>query len=131
MIILIYHRIGAGKTCTAINIAEQWKHKKKIIVLVPASLIGNIRDELRSQCAGNSYLTEKEREKFIIRGFKVWQVSVHHWFAFLHTSQTPFTPAELAFNALFCWALTIVLGEDELCNFGSNAESEASMLSRE
>ena len=23
--ILIYHRIGAGKTCTAINIAEQWK----------------------------------------------------------------------------------------------------------
>jgi hypothetical protein len=59
---LVYHRIGAGKTCTAINIAEQWKHKRKIIVVVPASLIGNFRGELRSPCAGNEYITHKERE---------------------------------------------------------------------
>jgi len=60
--ILIFHKIGAGKTCTAVNICEKWKHKRTIIVLVPASLKGNFRDELRSPCAGNEYLTDKDRE---------------------------------------------------------------------
>lgn len=61
--VLVYHSIGAGKTCTAINIAEQWKHQRKIIVVLPASLIGNFRGELRSKCAGDEYLTDKDREK--------------------------------------------------------------------
>jgi superfamily II DNA or RNA helicase len=59
--VLIYHRIGAGKTCTAIQIGEHWKHERKIIVVLPASLKGNFRDELRSQCAGDIYLTHSER----------------------------------------------------------------------
>ena len=37
--------------------------QKKIIVVVPASLKGNFRDELRSQCANNEYLTKLERVK--------------------------------------------------------------------
>ena len=61
--ILVYHRIGAGKTCTAIRIGEKWKGKKKIIVVLPASLKGNFRNELRTQCAGDNYLTSKERKK--------------------------------------------------------------------
>jgi len=61
--LLVFHRIGAGKTCTAVNICEQWKGIRKIIVVVPASLVGNFRDELRSPCAGNNYLTGKEREQ--------------------------------------------------------------------
>lgn len=61
--LLVFHRIGAGKTCTAVNICEQWKNKRKIIVVVPASLIGNFRDELRSPCAGNNYITNRERQK--------------------------------------------------------------------
>lgn len=60
--VLIFHRIGAGKTCTAVSIAEQWKHKRKIVVVVPASLIGNFKAELRSLCAGSSYITSKERK---------------------------------------------------------------------
>jgi superfamily II DNA or RNA helicase len=60
--VLIFHRIGAGKTCTAVNIGEAWKQFRKVIVVVPASLIGNFRDELRSQCAGNAYLTDQERQ---------------------------------------------------------------------
>jgi superfamily II DNA or RNA helicase len=60
--VLVFHRIGAGKTCTAVRIAEAWKNKRKIVVVVPASLIGNFRSELRSQCAGNVYLTKRERE---------------------------------------------------------------------
>lgn len=61
--ILIFHKIGSGKTCTAIRIGETWKNHRKIVVVVPASLIGNFRTELRSPCAGNSYLTNREREK--------------------------------------------------------------------
>uniref|UniRef100_A0A6C0LUM1 Helicase ATP-binding domain-containing protein n=1 Tax=viral metagenome TaxID=1070528 RepID=A0A6C0LUM1_9ZZZZ len=61
--ILIYHRIGAGKTCTAINIAEKFKKQKNIMIVLPASLKGNIRSELRSLCAGENYLTNVERER--------------------------------------------------------------------
>jgi superfamily II DNA or RNA helicase len=64
--ILIYHKIGAGKTCTAINIAESYKKTKNILVVLPASLIGNFRDELRSECPGDEYLTSKEREELSI-----------------------------------------------------------------
>ncbi len=63
--ILLYHKIGAGKTCAAVNIAEQWKHKKKIIFVCPASLIGNMYKELRTQCAGNEYISEKERKELL------------------------------------------------------------------
>lgn len=60
--ILIYHRIGAGKTCTAINIAEKFKKLKRILVIVPAFLKGSFRSELRSPCTGEKYLTNKERD---------------------------------------------------------------------
>lgn len=61
--VLVYHRIGAGKTCTAVRIGEEWKNHRKIVVVVPASLKGNFRNELRTQCAGNAYLTNDERKK--------------------------------------------------------------------
>ena len=48
MDLLIYHRIGSGKTCSAIQIGEKFKKNKRIIVVVPASLRGNFRNELRS-----------------------------------------------------------------------------------
>jgi hypothetical protein len=60
--LIVYHRIGAGKTCGAIQIGEKWKDKKKIVVVLPASLKGNFRTELRSLCAGENYMTNKERE---------------------------------------------------------------------
>ena len=60
--ILVYHRIGAGKTCTAIKIAENFKKIKKIMIVVPASLKGNFYSELRSFCAGSNYLTDQERQ---------------------------------------------------------------------
>jgi hypothetical protein len=61
--ILVYHRIGAGKTCSAIQIGERWKLKRKIFFVLPASLQGNLRNELRSECGGDDYLTAKERKK--------------------------------------------------------------------
>ena len=60
--ILLYHQIGAGKTCTSIAIAEKFKDKKKILVILPASLIDNFLSELRSECTGNNYVTHKERQ---------------------------------------------------------------------
>ena len=59
--LLVYHKIGAGKTCTAISVAESMK-KEKIMVLLPAALIGNFRDELRSACAGNQYINCNDRD---------------------------------------------------------------------
>jgi hypothetical protein len=60
--ILLYHRIGAGKTCAGIQIAEKWKKHKKIVLVAPASLVGNFYKELRSECTGNIYITNEERK---------------------------------------------------------------------
>ena len=59
--LLIYHKIGAGKTCAAINICEKFKKSKRILIVVPAALKNNFRAELRSLCAGENYLTDHER----------------------------------------------------------------------
>ena len=59
--LLVFHKIGAGKTCLAIQIGERFKSKGRILVIMPASLIPGFRNELRSDCAG--YITNKERDK--------------------------------------------------------------------
>ena len=61
--ILIYHKIGAGKTCTAIAVAEKFKYKLNIVVVLPAALIGNFVNELRSECPGDSYISNLERKQ--------------------------------------------------------------------
>lgn len=61
--ILIYHRIGAGKTCSAIQIAERWKKLKRIVFVLPASLKGNFMSELRGLCGGDNYMKPAERKK--------------------------------------------------------------------
>jgi superfamily II DNA or RNA helicase len=48
--LLVFHNIGSGKTCTAIQIAEKFKNQMKIICVLPASLIGNFINELYSKC---------------------------------------------------------------------------------
>ena len=60
---LLFHQIGAGKTCTAIAIAEEFKKKMKIVVVLPAALVGNFLTELRSECPGDEYITSDERKK--------------------------------------------------------------------
>ena len=62
--LLIYHQIGSGKTCTSINIAEKFKHEYNIIIVLPASLIGNFKDELLTNCPGkNIYIKENEKQQ--------------------------------------------------------------------
>ena len=56
--LLIYHKIGAGKTCTVISITEKLKKKMNLMIVLPAALIGNFKDELKSECG--KYMTEEE-----------------------------------------------------------------------
>ena len=61
--VLLYHKIGAGKTCAAVRIAENFKSKREIIMVCPASLVDNFYKELRSECTGTNYIDNKLRER--------------------------------------------------------------------
>jgi superfamily II DNA or RNA helicase len=71
--LLIYHKIGSGKTCSAIQIAEHWKDKIPIYIVTPASLLHNIYKEFLSNCTGTSYISEEER-KNVNKGIDVEDV---------------------------------------------------------
>lgn len=45
--LLLYHGLGAGKTCASISIAEGIKTEKQIIIMTPASLRQNYMSELK------------------------------------------------------------------------------------
>lgn len=45
--LLLYHGLGSGKTCSSIAVAESLLSRKKIYVMLPASLEENYRVELR------------------------------------------------------------------------------------
>ena len=45
--LLLYHGLGAGKTCTSIAIAEGMKSEKQIVLMTPASLKTNFFAELK------------------------------------------------------------------------------------
>ena len=45
--LLLYHGLGAGKTCASISIAEGIKSEKQIVIMTPASLRQNYMSELK------------------------------------------------------------------------------------
>ena len=45
--LLLYHGLGSGKTCSSIGIAEGLKTDKKVIIMTPASLRMNYKEELK------------------------------------------------------------------------------------
>lgn len=60
--LLIYHKIGAGKSCAAISIAEKWieyakEHglRGKPMIVTAASLIPGFRNEIRGPCGVTHY----------------------------------------------------------------------------
>lgn len=59
--LLVFHRIGGGKSCVAIQISKYWLPKGKPLILMPASLIPGFYAELRSPCG--SYLDDAERQQ--------------------------------------------------------------------
>lgn len=53
---ILFHKVGSGKTCTAIRIGEAWKKRRHIIVVVPAFLVQNFYNELKGPCTGREYV---------------------------------------------------------------------------
>ena len=60
--LLLYHGLGAGKTCSSIAIAEGMKDTKKIIIMLPASLRTNYMEELK-RCGDSLYKKNQYWEK--------------------------------------------------------------------
>ena len=56
--ILLYHGLGAGKTCSSIAIAEGMKTYKRVLVMTPASLRMNFVEELK-KCGDPLYKREQ------------------------------------------------------------------------
>lgn len=63
---LVFHKIGSGKTCTAIRVAEAWKARKKIVVVLPAFLLSNFVNELMGPCAGYTSLEDVKKHYSIL-----------------------------------------------------------------
>lgn len=61
--LLVFHKIGGGKTCLSILTGLQWYQSRRVIFLVPASLIGNVYKEFRSECTGTKYISKAERKQ--------------------------------------------------------------------
>ena len=59
--LLLYHGLGSGKTCTSIGIAEGLKTTRNVIILTPASLQTNFREELK-KCGDYLYKKNKHWE---------------------------------------------------------------------
>ena len=63
--LMLVHRIGAGKTCAGILIGEEWKEKRKVFFIVPASLVNNVYKEFRTGCTQNIYVSSKEKKLLV------------------------------------------------------------------
>ena len=67
--LLLYHGLGAGKTCASIAIAEGMKENKEVIIMTPASLRMNYISELK-HCGDPLYKTNQYWEKINTKGNK-------------------------------------------------------------
>jgi hypothetical protein len=64
---LIVHKIGAGKTCAAIQIMARFRAGRPLIIM-PASLIPGFYAELRTPCSPHPYLTVARRKALAAGG---------------------------------------------------------------
>lgn len=58
--VLLYHGLGSGKTCTSINISENLKTDRNVIVLLPASLKNNFIEDGLKFCGEKKYKLVEE-----------------------------------------------------------------------
>lgn len=47
--LLVYHGLGSGKTSTSITVIESMRESMKIVVMLPASLEGNFKKEVKEK----------------------------------------------------------------------------------
>jgi len=65
--LLLYHGLGAGKTCSSIAVAESLLSTKKVYIMLPASLAENYKGEIR-KCGDPIYAFEQYWEPKSIKG---------------------------------------------------------------
>lgn len=70
--LLFYHGLGTGKTCSAIGVAESLLSNRKVVVLLPASLQDNFRQELR-KCGDPIYIQSNHWQVHILRSEADWE----------------------------------------------------------
>lgn len=68
--ILVYHKIGAGKTCAAIQMAQRYRRP---VIVMPASLISGFRAELQTPCADGDLSESKYTIMSYNKFAEVWQ----------------------------------------------------------
>jgi hypothetical protein len=61
--ILLYHGLGVGKTCASVVAAEILMKRMDVVVLLPASLRQNYKDEIKK--CGSSLYTQNQKWKFV------------------------------------------------------------------
>ena len=61
--LLLYHGLGAGKTCSSIAIAEGFKSDRKVIIMTPAALNPNYMEELKK--CGDEYYKKQQHWEWI------------------------------------------------------------------
>lgn len=64
--LLLYHGLGTGKTCSSIGVAESLLSTKKVIVMLPASLQDNFRQQLR-KCGDPIYIFNNRWQQHVLR----------------------------------------------------------------
>ena len=67
--ILLYHKLGSGKTLTAIAVSEQLKKHRQVVVMTPAALKDNFLSELRKAGDEYSQITDLTFKKEIGRDY--------------------------------------------------------------
>ena len=67
--LLAYHKIGSGKTCAMIQAATPYARvatkATRPLVIMPASLLGGFRAELRTECTQGAYIDAKTRAALV------------------------------------------------------------------
>lgn len=58
--LLVFHGLGSGKTCTAVALAENLKHNRNVLVLLPASLKPGWYNSLKVDCFTTNYKTNED-----------------------------------------------------------------------
>ena len=67
--LLLYHGLGSGKTCSSIAIAEGIKNDKEVLIMTPASLRENYKQELK-KCGDYLYKLNQYWEKISLEEIK-------------------------------------------------------------
>lgn len=67
--LLLYHKLGSGKTLTAIAVSEQLKKHRQVVVMTPASLRDNFLSELRKSGEEYARITNTSFQQMIGRDY--------------------------------------------------------------